>query len=41
MREDFGKLNAKHGTELVMVDQPALNGALPLAVAWDMGCPVA
>jgi hypothetical protein len=31
----------KHGTVLVVVDQPAPIGALPLAVARDMGCPVA
>jgi hypothetical protein len=37
----FAKLQAKHGTVLVVVDQPASIGALPLTVARDMGCPVA
>lgn len=41
LRELFGKLQAKHGTVLVVVDQPASIGALPLAVAREMGCPVA
>lgn len=41
IREVFGKLKAKHGTVLVVVDQPASIGALPIAVARDMGCPVA
>ncbi len=41
LRQVFGKLQAKHGTVLVVVDQPASIGALPLAVARDMGCPVA
>ncbi len=41
LREVFDKLKAKHGTVLVVVDQPASIGALPLAVARDMGCPVA
>ncbi len=41
LRELFSKLQAKHGTVLVVVDQPASIGALPLAVARDMGCPVA
>src|SRR6478609_5538677 len=41
LRELFAKLKAKHGTVLVVVDQPASIGALPLAVARDMGCPVA
>lgn len=41
LRELFAKLQAKHGTVLVAVDQPASIGALPLAVARDMGCPVA
>jgi hypothetical protein len=41
LREVFGKLQAKHGTVLVVVDQPASIGALPLTVARDMGCPVA
>ncbi|WP_033329086.1 IS110 family transposase [Streptomyces yerevanensis] len=41
LRELFDKLQAKHGTVLVVVDQPASIGALPLAVARDAGCPVA
>lgn len=41
LREVFGKLQAKHGTVLVVVDQPASIGALPLAVARNMGCPLA
>lgn len=41
LREVFGKLQAKHGTVLVVVDQPASIGALLLAVARDLGCPVA
>uniref|UniRef100_UPI003FD739A5 IS110 family transposase n=1 Tax=Streptomyces luteireticuli TaxID=173858 RepID=UPI003FD739A5 len=41
LREVFAKLQAKHGTVLVVVDQPASIGALPLAVARDMGCSVA
>ncbi|MFE6417438.1 IS110 family transposase [Streptomyces rochei] len=41
LRELFAKLQAKHGTVLVVVDQPASIGALPLAIARDMGCPVA
>jgi transposase len=41
LREIFAKLQAKPGTVLVVVDQPASIGALPLAVARDMGCPVA
>ncbi len=40
LRELFAKLQAKHGTVLVAVDQSASIGALPLAVARDMGCPV-
>ncbi|WP_331752571.1 IS110 family transposase [Streptomyces chartreusis] len=40
LREVFGKLQAKHGTVLVVVDQPASLGALPLAVARYMRCPV-
>ncbi|MET8534288.1 transposase [Streptomyces sp. NPDC005065] len=40
LREVFGKLKARHGTVLVVVDQPASIGALPLAVARDMDCPV-
>ncbi|MDF9874606.1 hypothetical protein OKW18_006744 [Streptomyces pratensis] len=39
LRELFAKLQAKHGTLLVVVDQPASIGALPPAVARDMGCP--
>lgn len=41
MRELLAKLRGKHGTVLVAVDQPASVGALPLAVARDMGCSVA
>nr|BEK71205.1 IS110-like element IS110 family transposase [Kitasatospora purpeofusca] len=41
LRELFAKLQAKHGTVLVVVDRPASIGALPLAVARAMGCPVA
>ncbi|MFE2953642.1 transposase, partial [Embleya sp. NPDC059267] len=41
LRELFAKLKAKHGTVLVVVDQPASIGALPLAVARDEGCKVA
>lgn len=41
LRGVFSKLQAKHGTVLVVVDQPASIGTLPLAVARDMGCPVA
>jgi hypothetical protein len=41
LRELFAKLQAHHGTVLVVVDQPASIGALPLAVARAMGCPVA
>lgn len=41
LRELFAKLKAKHGTVLVVVDQPASIGALPLAIARDRGCPVA
>lgn len=41
LRELFEKLQAKHGTVLVVVDQPASIGALPLAVARDAGCQVA
>jgi transposase len=37
----FEKLVAKFGTVLVIVDQPANIGALPLAVARDAGCQVA
>lgn len=38
--EVFAKLQAKHGSVLVIVDQPASIGALPLAVARTMGCQV-
>ncbi|MFG2632285.1 IS110 family transposase [Streptomyces sp. NPDC048473] len=41
LREVFSKLRAKHGSVLVVVDQPASIGALPLAVARDAGCRVA
>jgi transposase len=41
LREAFTKLQAKYGTVLVVVDQPASIGALPLAVARDAGCRVA
>jgi transposase len=41
LRELFEKLQAKHGTVLVVVEQPASIGALPLTVARDAGCQVA
>ena len=41
LREVFAKLQAKHGTVLVIVDQVASIGALPLAVARELGCHVA
>lgn len=41
LRAVFDKLTAKFGTVLVVVDQPASIGALPLAVARDAGCRVA
>ena len=41
LRAVVDTLTAKHGTVLVVVDQPASIGALPLAVARDAGCPVA
>ncbi|MEV5385655.1 transposase [Streptomyces sp. NPDC052721] len=41
LRELFEKLQARHGTVLVVVDQPASIGALPLAVDRDVGCHVA
>ncbi len=41
LREVFAKLRSKHGTVLAIVDQPASIGALPIAVARDMGCQVA
>lgn len=40
LRTMFAKLS-QHGTVLVVVDQPASIGALPLAVARDAGCLVA
>ncbi|MCC5481312.1 IS110 family transposase [Streptomyces barringtoniae] len=41
LRAVFDKLMAKFGTVLVVVDQPASIGALPLTVARDAGCKVA
>ncbi len=41
LRAVFDKLRAKFGTVLVVVDQPASIGALPLTVARDAGCKVA
>jgi transposase len=41
LRALFDKLKAKFGTVLVVVDQPASIGALPLTVARDAGCKVA
>lgn len=41
LREVFAKLQDKHGTVLVIVDQPASIGALPLAVARALNCEVA
>ncbi|MFD0266065.1 IS110 family transposase [Streptomyces sp. NPDC127106] len=41
LRAVFDKLAAKFGTVLVVVDQPASIGALPLTVARDSGCQVA
>ena len=41
LRALFDKLMAKFGTVLVVVDQPANIGALPLTVARDAGCQVA
>ncbi len=41
LRAVFDKLTAKSGTLLVIVDQPASIGALPLTVARDAGCQVA
>jgi transposase len=38
LRALFDKLAAKHGRVLVIVDQPASIGALPLTVARDAGC---
>ncbi|MFF1725800.1 IS110 family RNA-guided transposase [Streptomyces sviceus] len=41
LRAVFDKLKAKFGTVLVVVDQPASIGALPLTVARDTGCQIA
>ncbi|GAB2764213.1 hypothetical protein GCM10027072_73540 [Streptomyces bullii] len=41
LRAVFDKLTAKFGIVLVIVDQPASIGALPLTVARDAGCKVA
>lgn len=41
LRALFDKLATKHGKVLVIVDQPASIGALPLTVARDAGCLVA
>jgi transposase len=41
LRKLFAKLPVKHATVLMVVDQPASSGALPIAVARDMGCQVA
>lgn len=41
LRDVFDKLQTKFGTVLVIVDQPASIGALPLTVARDTGCKVA
>ncbi len=41
LRAVFDKLTAKFGTVLLIVDQPASIGALPLTVARDAGCQVA
>lgn len=41
LRELFDKLQSNHGTVLVVVDQPASIGALPLAVARDTRCQLA
>ena len=41
LRAVFDKLKDKFGTVLVIVDQPANIGALPLTVARDCGCQVA
>jgi len=41
LRATFEKLATKFGTVLVVVDQPASIGALPLTVARDTGCTVA
>ncbi|MBK3573462.1 IS110 family transposase [Streptomyces sp. MBT65] len=41
IRALLDKLTAKYGRVLVVVDQPASIGALPLAIARDAGCEVA
>ncbi|GAA4959919.1 IS110-like element IS110 family transposase [Streptomonospora halophila] len=41
LRRILDKLTAEHGTVLVVVDQPASIGALPLTVARAAGCAVA
>lgn len=41
LRELLDKLQSNHGTVLVVVDQPASIGALPLTVARDTRCQVA
>ncbi|GGY98242.1 hypothetical protein GCM10010365_16000 [Streptomyces poonensis] len=41
LRDVFTRLKTKFGTVLVIVDQPASIGALPLTVARDVGCQVA
>ncbi|WP_432125281.1 IS110 family transposase, partial [Streptomyces sp. C10-9-1] len=41
LRAVLDKLRDKFGTVLVVVDQPASIGALPLTVARDAGCQVA
>jgi transposase len=41
LRAVFDKLTAKFGTVLIVVDQPASIGALPITVARDAGCQVA
>jgi hypothetical protein len=41
LRQVFDKLREKFGSVLVVVDQPAPIGALPLTVARDTGCQVA
>lgn len=41
LRDPFERLQARHGSVLVVVDQPASIGALPLAAARDADCRVA
>ncbi|MEV7283048.1 transposase [Streptomyces sp. NPDC093252] len=41
LRELFADLQVRHGTVLVVVDQPASMSALPPAIARDTGCLVA